>query len=262
MRVASRSAARSCRRQSGSGDRQPRHPGAGGAPHHPARAGTTPRRRSRQPPCRTCSPRRSRVRRDAVAVVLGEQSLSYAELDARANQLAHHLRTLGVGPETVVGLCVERSLEMVVGLIGILKAGGAYMPLDPDYPPERLAYMLEDAGAPVLRHAIGAARSVARQRCTHRAARCRLAGDRHAADDGAGGRARAAEHRLCHLHLGLDRHPEGRLHAPSQCRELHPERRLMRRGPPTTPRFRSLRSPSMRRPSRSGARCSTAPSWC
>ena len=72
------------------------------------------------------------------------------ELDARANQLAHHLRALGVGPETVVGLCVERSPEMLIGLLGILKAGGAYLPLDPSYPHERLAFMLEDAGAPVL----------------------------------------------------------------------------------------------------------------
>ena len=87
---------------------------------------------------------------DATAVVFEDTSLTYAELDARANQLAHHLRALGVGPEVVVGLCVERSLEMLVGLLGILKAGGAYLPLDPDYPPERLAFMLADAGAPVL----------------------------------------------------------------------------------------------------------------
>ena len=87
---------------------------------------------------------------DAIAVVFEESSLSYGELDARANQLAHHLRALGVGPEIVVGLCVERSLEMLVGLLGILKAGGAYLPLDPAYPPERLAFMLADAGAPVL----------------------------------------------------------------------------------------------------------------
>ena len=87
---------------------------------------------------------------DALAVLFGEQSLTYRELDARSSQLAHHLRGLGVGPEVVVALCVERSVEMLVGLIGILKAGGAYLPLDPDYPRERLTYMLEDAGAPVL----------------------------------------------------------------------------------------------------------------
>ena len=83
-------------------------------------------------------------------MVFEDTSLTYGELDARSNQLAHHLRALGVGPEVVVGLCVERSLEMLVGLLGILKAGGAYLPLDPDYPPERLAFMLADAGAPVL----------------------------------------------------------------------------------------------------------------
>ena len=87
---------------------------------------------------------------EAVAVVYEDSELTYGELDRRSNQLAHYLRQLGVGPDVIVGLCVERSLEMVVGLLGILKAGGAYLPLDPSYPAERLAYMLSDAKAPVL----------------------------------------------------------------------------------------------------------------
>jgi amino acid adenylation domain-containing protein/non-ribosomal peptide synthase protein (TIGR01720 family) len=87
---------------------------------------------------------------DAVAVMCNAQQLTYSLLNRRANQLAHSLRTLGVGPEVGVGLCVGRSLEMVVGLLGILKAGGVYVPLDPAYPPERLAYMLADARVAVL----------------------------------------------------------------------------------------------------------------
>ena len=86
----------------------------------------------------------------AVAVRCEGQSLSYRELDERANRLARHLRALGVGPDVMVGLCFERSLELAVALLGILKAGGAYVPLDPAYPAERLAFMLEDTGAPVL----------------------------------------------------------------------------------------------------------------
>ncbi|MBD2784872.1 amino acid adenylation domain-containing protein, partial [Xenorhabdus sp. DI] len=84
-----------------------------------------------------------------IAVVCGAQSLSYGELNHRANKLAHHLIALGVRPDERVAVCVERSLEMVVGLLGILKAGGAYVPLDPAYPTERLKYMLEDS-APVV----------------------------------------------------------------------------------------------------------------
>ncbi|MEG4589523.1 amino acid adenylation domain-containing protein [Microcoleus sp. MOSTC5] len=87
---------------------------------------------------------------DAIALVFEDKQLTYKELNQRANQLAHHLRNLGVGPEVLVGICVERSLEMIVGLLGILKAGGAYVPLDPAYPPERLAFMLEDASVAVL----------------------------------------------------------------------------------------------------------------
>jgi len=87
---------------------------------------------------------------DAVALVAGEQQLTYAELNGRANQLAHHLQALGVQPGVLVCCCVERSLDMVVALLGILKAGGAYVPLDSTYPRERLDFMLKDAQAPVL----------------------------------------------------------------------------------------------------------------
>lgn len=78
------------------------------------------------------------------------QTLTYAELNTRANQLAHHLRKLGVGPNKLVGVYVERSVEMVVALLGVLKAGGAYVPLDPEYPPERIAFILAETAAPVL----------------------------------------------------------------------------------------------------------------
>ncbi|HEX2203314.1 MAG TPA: amino acid adenylation domain-containing protein, partial [Longimicrobium sp.] len=87
---------------------------------------------------------------NAVAVVFEDDAVTYGELNARANRLAHRLVRLGVGPEVRVGLCLERSVEMVVSILAVLKAGGAYVPLDPGYPAERLAYMLEDSGVPVL----------------------------------------------------------------------------------------------------------------
>lgn len=86
----------------------------------------------------------------AIAVVFGDEKLTYGKLNRRANQLAHYLRRLGVKPDTFVGICVERSLDMVVGLLGILKAGGAYLPLDQGYPKERLAFALQDTGTSVL----------------------------------------------------------------------------------------------------------------
>jgi amino acid adenylation domain-containing protein len=87
---------------------------------------------------------------DAPALTFAGETLAYRELNARANQLAHHLRALGVGPDVLVGLLAERSLDMVVAVLGILKAGGAYIPLDPAYPPDRIAFMLEDAAPPIL----------------------------------------------------------------------------------------------------------------
>ena len=87
---------------------------------------------------------------DGIAVAFEAEALTYGQLNRRANQLAHHLRALGVGPEVVVAVCLERSLAGVIGLLGILKAGGAFVPLDPAYPRERLAFMLRDARVPVL----------------------------------------------------------------------------------------------------------------
>jgi amino acid adenylation domain-containing protein/non-ribosomal peptide synthase protein (TIGR01720 family) len=87
---------------------------------------------------------------DAIAVVFEDRHLTYAQLNAQANQLAHYLRKRGVGPEVLVGICAERSFEMVVGLLGILKAGGAYVPFDPASPPERLAFMIQDSSISVV----------------------------------------------------------------------------------------------------------------
>ncbi|WP_176560098.1 non-ribosomal peptide synthase/polyketide synthase [Brevibacillus dissolubilis] len=87
---------------------------------------------------------------DEIALIVGEERLTYNQLNQRANQLAHYLRKQGIGPEVLVGVCTERTVEMIVGLLAIIKAGGAYVPIDPAYPQDRIAYMLADAKAPVL----------------------------------------------------------------------------------------------------------------
>jgi len=92
----------------------------------------------------------ARLAPESVAVIFNDLALTYGELNARANQLAHRLRHMRVGPNVLVGICIERSLEMIISVLAVLKAGGAYLPLDPAYPPERLRLMLEDTQAPVL----------------------------------------------------------------------------------------------------------------
>nr|WP_283093963.1 non-ribosomal peptide synthetase [Pseudomonas sp. MWU12-2345] len=92
----------------------------------------------------------ARATPEATALIFGDAQLTYAELERRANRLAHRLRALGIGPEVPVGIAVDRGLEMVVGLLAILKAGGAYVPLDPEFPRERLAYMMQDSGIELL----------------------------------------------------------------------------------------------------------------
>ena len=156
---------------------------------------------------------------ERVAVVCEGEALTYRELNRRANEVARRLRALGVGPEVLVGLCVERSLEMVVGILAILKAGGAYVPLDPTYPPGRLAFMLEDAAVPVL---LTQERLVA-ELPPHRATVVALdaAGMADSGDgadgDGPAGRGESGQPGLRDLHVGVDRAAEGDAdHAPER----------------------------------------------
>ena len=95
-------------------------------------------------------PRRRSARPRRVAVVCGEEQVSYAAVESRANRLAHTLRRLGVGPEVRAGVYLERSVELVVGALAILKAGGAFLPIDPAYPAARVQFMIEDAQATVI----------------------------------------------------------------------------------------------------------------
>ncbi|MGH3979770.1 MAG: non-ribosomal peptide synthetase [Pseudonocardiaceae bacterium] len=106
------------------------------------------------------------ARPEATAAVLADQRISYRELDRQANQVARYLQRLGVGPEVLVGVCAQRSLRRLAGILGVLKAGGAYLPLDPAYPAERLAFMMEDSAVPVVLAEAATAGAVAGQQAT------------------------------------------------------------------------------------------------
>ena len=150
---------------------------------------------------------------DAVAVESAGKSLTYAELNRLANRLARRLRNIGVGPEVLVGLCVERSLDAIVGMLGILKAGGAYLPLDPAYPIERLRFMVEDSGASALvTHAAAEGRGAAIDAAgtlglyrRGRAGRRKWERRRERRQ-----RSRAAQPGIRHLHVRLDGQAERR----------------------------------------------------
>src|SRR5262249_17489869 len=181
-----------------------------------------------------------------------DQRLTYATLDAHANQIAHHLRALGVGPETVVGLCVERSLEMLIGLLGILKAGAAYLPLDPDYPPDRLAFMLADARAGVL---LTQAALVDRLPPPAHIILPRAPPPPPLPSPSPGNTPPMSS--TPRVPLVPRRAFASPTTAPSALCKSNP----MSRGPRTRPRSKSLRSLSTLRVSRSGDHCSTGPSW-
>ena len=158
---------------------------------------------------------------DAMALVFANQRLTYRELNARANQLAHYLRKHGVRPETPVGVCLERSAEMIVALLGILKAGGAYVPLDPGYPAERLAFMLADSRVPVLL----TEKRLARILPALSAEIVWLDECPEIAGESVGNpvlHRHAGASRLRHLHVGFDRAPQGRRgHTPYGGPSLH-----------------------------------------
>ena len=155
---------------------------------------------------------------NAVAVCFEGREVSYRELNERANRLAHHLRRLGVAPDTLVGVCMERSLDLVVALYGVVKAGGAYVPIDPEYPQERVAFMLEDAGVPVLLTQSRLAESLRDRSSDGRMSRRGSRSDSEGGVRQSGCPDEAGQPRLHDLHLRIDRqtercdeHPPGHL---------------------------------------------------
>ena len=208
-------------------------------------------RRRRIRPSRPCTPVRGAGRTCAgrVAARFEGAQLSYRELNARANQLAHHLRALGVGRDSLVGVWMERSVEMIVALLGVLKAGGAYVPLDPAFPKDRIDFMMDDAALGVvvtqtrLAETLGAGgpHPVRIDGDSAALANCRR-------QPGAVGRCAGSG--LRHLHVGLDRPAQGRadraplggeLPAVDAARAGHRRARPLRRGDDAVVRHRGSR---------------------
>ena len=157
-----------------------------------------------------CLRHRSSAHPTPSLLVFEESKLTYRELNRRADGLAHQLRALGVGPDVLVALFLERSLDMVVGMLGVLKAGGAYVPLDPIYPRKRLAYMLADA-QPLVLLTQGRLQSELPPHHSHVVVIDAGAPPAASARAGVGSRpsAQPTRSRLCDLHLGLDRRAQG-----------------------------------------------------
>ena len=145
------------------------------------------------------------------------ETLTYSQLDRRANQLAHLLQQQGVGPDSLVGLCMERSVEMVVGLLGILKAGGAYVALDPSYPAERLEHMRDDAGMSVVLTQNGSAGSASRNRCGDGMSGSRCGANQLTVTNARSGLQHPSRRSgLCSVHIGFDRQTQGCDEQPSE----------------------------------------------
>ncbi len=199
--------------------------------------GTRPRRRCRRRPCRRCSRRRRRAIRRRWRWCATARHLGYGELDSSSNQLARRLIGLGIGPETVVGLALERSVELVVAVLAVLKAGGCYLPLDAGHPPARLAFLLADAGA-----ALVLTTAALEKHLPPEVPALRLDDDAPAlssaplGDDERRGDARPRPSRLHHLHLGIHRRPQGRRRQPSRHRQSHAVAQPPLRARPRRPR--------------------------
>ena len=163
---------------------------------------------------------RAGLRPEAVAAEFEGVQLSYGELDARANALAHVLQELGVGPGVLAALCVERSLEMLVGVLAIMRAGGAYVPVDPGFPADRKRFMIEDANVGVILTQERLRDQLPEHRgaviCFDRDAEC----DRRPSNDGPSVNRDGRRPCLRDLHVRLDRHAEGRSDPPSRARQL------------------------------------------